>query len=152
MIDQHLTSAAKQRVSYQGFLAELLLAEVDDRDGVPLFAESKVQGSRGINGWRASTSTPTLISKQPLSSSSLIGLGTAAAEQGFRVRYTLATKFVNELVEAADERQLAKTANPYGRVDPLIIDELGYMELDGAALNSSSPHRTRGEEQCGDRV
>lgn len=39
----------------------------------------------------------------------LIGLGTAAAEQGWRVRYTLATKLVNELVEAADERQLAKT-------------------------------------------
>jgi DNA replication protein DnaC len=34
----------------------------------------------------------------------LIGLGTAAAQDGFRVRYTLATKLVNELVEAADER------------------------------------------------
>jgi DNA replication protein DnaC len=39
----------------------------------------------------------------------LIGLRTAAAQDGFRVRYTLATKLVNELVEAADERQLAKT-------------------------------------------
>lgn len=29
----------------------------------------------------------------------LIGLGTAAAEAGFRVRYTLAAKLVNELVE-----------------------------------------------------
>lgn len=63
-------------------------------------------------------------------------MGTAAAEQGFRVRYTLATKLVNELVEAADEKQLAKTINRYGRVDLLIIDELGYMELDrrGAEL------------------
>ena len=60
----------------------------------------------------------------------LIGLGTAAAEDGFRVRYTLATKLVNELVEAADERQLAKTIARYGRVDLLCIDELGYMELD----------------------
>lgn len=32
MIDQHLTAATKQQLSYQGFLAELLLAEVDDRD------------------------------------------------------------------------------------------------------------------------
>lgn len=32
----------------------------------------------------------------------LIALGTAAAEQGYRVRYTLATRLVNELVEAAD--------------------------------------------------
>ena len=43
---------------------------------------------------------------------------------------------MNELVEAADEKQLAKTINRYGRVDLLIIDELGYMELDrrGAEL------------------
>ncbi|WP_231513626.1 ATP-binding protein, partial [Mycobacterium paragordonae] len=66
----------------------------------------------------------------------LIGVGTAAAEQGFRVRYTLATKLVNELVEAADEKQLARTIARYGRVDLLCIDELGYMELDrrGAEL------------------
>jgi DNA replication protein DnaC len=66
----------------------------------------------------------------------LIGLGTAAAEAGFRVKYTLATKLVNELVEAADEKMLAKTIARYGRVDLLMIDELGYMELDkrGAEL------------------
>ena len=60
----------------------------------------------------------------------LIGLGTAAVEQGHRVRYTLATRLVNELVEAADEKTLAKTIARYGRVDLLIIDELEYMELD----------------------
>ncbi len=66
----------------------------------------------------------------------LIGLGTAAAEQGYRVKYTLATRLVNELVEAADEKILAKTIARYGRVDLLCIDELGYMELDrrGAEL------------------
>ena len=66
----------------------------------------------------------------------LIGLGTAAAEAGYRVKYTLATKLVNQLVEAADEKQLAKTIASYGRVDLLCIDELGYMELDrrGAEL------------------
>jgi DNA replication protein DnaC len=66
----------------------------------------------------------------------LIGLGTAAAEAGFRVRYTLAAKLVNELAEAADDRQLTKTIARYGRVDLLCIDELGYMELDrrGAEL------------------
>jgi DNA replication protein DnaC len=57
-------------------------------------------------------------------------LGTAAAQDGFRVRYSLATKLVNELVEAADERQLAKTIARYGRVDLLCIDELGCMQLD----------------------
>jgi DNA replication protein DnaC len=58
------------------------------------------------------------------------------AMAGFRVRYTLAAKLVNELVEAADEKQLTKTIARYGRVDLLCIDELGYMELDkrGAEL------------------
>jgi hypothetical protein len=65
-----------------------------------------------------------------------IALGTEAAMKGYRVRYTLATKLVNELVEAADEKQLNKTIARYGRVDLLCIDELGYMELDrhGAEL------------------
>jgi DNA replication protein DnaC len=66
----------------------------------------------------------------------LIALGTAAAEAGYRVRYTLASKLVNELVEAADDKQLSKTITRYGRVDLLCLDELGYMELDrrGAEL------------------
>jgi DNA replication protein DnaC len=66
----------------------------------------------------------------------LIGLGTAAAGKGYWVKYTFATRLVNELVEAADEKMLAKTIARYGRVDLLCIDELGYMELDrrGAEL------------------
>lgn len=44
---------------------------------------------------------------------------------GFRVKHTLATKLVNELVEAADEKQPTKTIARYGRVDLLCIDELG---------------------------
>ncbi|HKD89287.1 MAG TPA: ATP-binding protein, partial [Streptosporangiaceae bacterium] len=53
-----------------------------------------------------------------------------------RVRYTLASKLVNELAEAADDRQLSRTIGRYGRVDLLCLDELGYMELDrrGAEL------------------
>jgi DNA replication protein DnaC len=66
----------------------------------------------------------------------LIALGTEAAMKGFRVKYTLATKLVNELVDAADDMVLNKTIARYGRVDLLCIDELGYMELDrrGAEL------------------
>jgi DNA replication protein DnaC len=66
----------------------------------------------------------------------LIALGSQAAMAGFRVRYALAAKLVNELVEAADEKVLTKTIAGYGRVDLLLIDELGYLELDrrGAEL------------------
>ena len=66
----------------------------------------------------------------------LIGLGTAAAENGYRVKYTTAAALVNELVEAADDKTLSRTIARYGRVDLLCLDELGYMELDrrGAEL------------------
>jgi DNA replication protein DnaC len=62
------------------------------------------------------------------------------------VKYTLATTLVNELVEAADEKILAKTIARYGRVDLLCIDELGYMNSTGAAPNCSfrsSPNARR---------
>ncbi|HEV7975719.1 ATP-binding protein [Amycolatopsis sp.] len=79
--------------------------------------------------------------------------GVAAAEKGFRVKYTPATKLVNELVEAVDDKALAKTIARYGRVDLLIIDELGYMELDrrGGRTPVPGPDRTRGGGQRGDR-
>lgn len=78
----------------------------------------------------------------------LIGLGTAAAEAGYRVKHTLAARLVNELVEAAAEKVLAKTIARYGRVDLLCIDELGYMELDRrrAELPVPGPYRMRGED------
>jgi hypothetical protein len=34
--------------------------------------------------------------------------GEVAAQQGYRVKYVLAAKLANELVEAADDRQLSK--------------------------------------------
>ncbi len=40
-----------------------------------------------------------------------------AAEAGYRVRYTLASKLVNELAEAADDKQLTKLITHYGKVD-----------------------------------
>ena len=49
---------------------------------------------------------------------------------------TLATRLENDLVEVADEKDLARTIARYGRVDLPTIDELGYVELDrrGAEL------------------
>ncbi|WP_328902374.1 IS21-like element helper ATPase IstB [Streptomyces sp. NBC_00441] len=66
----------------------------------------------------------------------LIGLGTAIAEAGGRVRYTTAANLVNELAEAASDKQLRRTIKKYGRVDLLCLDELGYVKLDrhGAEL------------------
>jgi DNA replication protein DnaC len=66
----------------------------------------------------------------------LIGLGTAAAEAGRRVRYATTAALVNELIEAADERQLSRVVARYARLDLLCLDEVGYVHLDprGAEL------------------
>lgn len=54
---------------------------------------------------------------------------------GFRVRYVLATKLVNELVEAADEKQLSKTIARYGRVDLFRIMNSAAWSLTAGALS-----------------
>ncbi|MFF1839407.1 IS21-like element helper ATPase IstB [Streptomyces sp. NPDC058231] len=153
--------AMKDQMTYRGFLAELLMTECDDRSRRRSERRIKAAGFPREKSLRAfdfdanhnidATTIHTLAScewikkSQPLcligdsgtgKSHMLIALGTEAAMKGYRVRYTLATKLVNELVEAADEKQLNKTIARYGRVDLLCIDELGYMELDrrGAEL------------------
>jgi DNA replication protein DnaC len=156
-----VSTAEKEQLTYQGFLAELLLAECDDRArrrsvrrvkaaGFPRekwLGDFDFEANPNINSATIHTlaTSAWVRAGQPLcligdsgtgKSHLLIALGTAAAEAGFRVKYTLATKLVNELVEAADEKILAKTIARYGRVDLICVDELGYMELDrrGAEL------------------
>ncbi len=154
-------AAERQQLTYRGFLAELLLAECDDRDrrraerriraaGFPRdkwLQDFDFDANPDVNPAMIHTlaSCTWIRNGEPLcligdsgtgKSHLLIGLGAAAAMAGFRVRYVMAAKLVNELVEAADDRQLTKTIARYGRVDLLCIDELGYMELDrrGAEL------------------
>ncbi|MFD9040858.1 IS21-like element helper ATPase IstB [Streptomyces bottropensis] len=155
------STAEREQMTYRGFLAELLMAECDDRARRRSERRIKAAGFPRQKSLRdfdfdANTNiTPAIIHNLascdwvrkglPLcligdsgtgKSHLLIALGTEAAMAGFRVKYTLAAKLVNELVEAADEKQLNKTIARYGRVDLLCIDELGYMELDrhGAEL------------------
>lgn len=134
--------AQKEQLSYNGIIAELLLAECDDRDRRSSIRRVKAAGfprdkwlgdfdfdaNPNINPATINTlATGDWVRKgQPLcligdsgtgKSHLLIGLGTAAAEKGFRVKYTLAIKLVNELVEAADDKTLARTIARYGRFD-----------------------------------
>ncbi len=66
----------------------------------------------------------------------LIALGIAAAEQGRRVRNIITAALVNELAEAADDKQLSRLVARYARLDLLCLDEVGYVSLDprGAEL------------------
>ncbi|MDP9460813.1 MAG: IS21-like element helper ATPase IstB [Actinomycetota bacterium] len=154
-------AAQREQLTYRGFLAELLMAECDDRDrrrsarritaaGFPRekwlsdfdyaanpHIQPAVIAQLATSAWVAKGEPLCLIGDSGTGKSHLlIGLGAAAAIAGHRVKYVLAAKLVNELVEAADERQLSKTIARYGRVDLLCLDELGYMELDrrGAEL------------------
>jgi len=53
-----------------------------------------------------------------------------------RARYATTAALVNELVEAADQRALSRVVGRYGRLDLLLLDELGYIQIDpqGAEL------------------
>ena len=132
-------AAERQQLTYRGFLAELLMAECDDRDRRR--SERRIKGAGfprqkwltdfdyDANGAVNPATIHTLAScawvraGEPLcliddsgtgKSHLLIGLGAAAAMAGHRVRYVLAAKLVNELVEAADEKMLTKTGGRRG--------------------------------------
>jgi DNA replication protein DnaC len=159
--DAIATTAARQQASYKAFLVELLAVECEDREArrrERLVRQAGFPRTKRIEDFAfdANPNVPAALihtlakgawigAGQPLclignsgtgKSHLLIGLGTAAAEAGYRVRYTTAAALVNELVEAADDRHLSKTIARYGRVDLLCLDELGYLELDrrGAEL------------------
>ncbi|WP_318843128.1 IS21-like element helper ATPase IstB [Myceligenerans pegani] len=154
-------AAAREQITYRGFLAELLLAECDDRARrrserrIKAAAFPRLKSLREFDFDANPNVDPAVVNTlatcdwikrgEPLcligdsgtgKSHLLIALGTEAAMNGFRVKYTLATRLANELAEAADEMTLTKTIARYGWVDLLCIDELGYMELDrrGAEL------------------
>ena len=79
VLDEAVAVAGKEQLSYQGFLAELLLAECDDRD-----RRSSVRRVKSANFPRdkrlgTSTSTQTRTSTPPPSTPSRPGTGSAKA-------------------------------------------------------------------------
>lgn len=155
------TAAVADRASYKQFLAQLLDCEVTDRTErrkLRLVREAGFPRPKRIEDFDHNANpniTPELVGTladpgwvhagRPLcligdsgtgKSHLLIGIGTAIAEAGLKVRYSTCANLVNELVEAADERHLSRTITRYGKVDLLCLDEFGYLELDptGAKL------------------
>jgi DNA replication protein DnaC len=154
-------AATREQAGYKGFLIELLSLECDDRQArrrARLVREAGFPRAKRIedfdfsanpavpaalihtlarSGWVAAGQPVCLIGDSGTGKTHLlIGLGTAAAENGYKVRYVTAAGLVNELVEAADDKMLSRAIARYGRVDLLCLDELGYLELDrrGAEL------------------
>lgn len=67
VLDEALLVAGKEQLSYQGFLAELLLAECDDRDRRSSILRVKSANFPAINGWVTSATTRTRTSTKPRS-------------------------------------------------------------------------------------
>jgi DNA replication protein DnaC len=152
--------AVRERQTHLGYLAEILSAETDDRTSrrqtrriaearfprLKRLADFNPDAIPGIAAALATLAAGTWIDAgEPVvllgdsgtgKSHLLIGLGLAACEQGRRVRYSTTAQLVNELAEAADNRQLSRVVGRYGRLDLLLLDELGYVQLDprGAEL------------------
>ncbi|MET8981659.1 IS21-like element helper ATPase IstB [Streptomyces sp. NPDC004539] len=156
-----LAAAARAHLSHRAFLAELLMSECEvrerrrsetrlrtagfprpkwlvdfDFDANPAVSQAVIATLAECEWIRRGEPLCLIGDSGTGKSHLLIALGSAATQQGFRVRYCSAAKLVNELVEAADEKMLTKTIARYGRVDLLCIDEFGYLELDrrGAEL------------------
>lgn len=58
-----------------------------------------------------------------------LGLGLAACQKGYKVRFTTAASLVTELMEARDERRMLRHLKQLSQQDLLIIDELGFVPL-----------------------
>jgi DNA replication protein DnaC len=153
-------AAARDQLTHRGYLAELLATEVDDRAErrrLRRIREARFPRLKHLADFDTSISPvdsatiATLAAGRFIDTGSpvvllgdsgtgkthlLIGAGVAACQAGRSVRYVTAASLVNELVEAQDERTLARLVGRYGRLDLLLIDELGYLHLDprGAEL------------------
>jgi len=154
--------AAKEQQEHLVFLAEVLSCELDERNerrrsrrvSEARFPRMKRLDDFQVNKAADSVTSSTLATLRSGSfldaghpivflgdsgtgkSHLMIGTGVAAAETGKRVRYVTCAALVNELAEAADDRQLSRVIGRYGRLDLLCLDELGYVHLDprGAEL------------------
>lgn len=152
---QAAIDAERAKLTYLGFLAELLEAEVDSRaerrrqrritearfprlkrlvdfdlDAAPTVNPATI-ATLAAGNYIASGDPVVLLGDSGTGKSHLlIGLGLAACDQGLRVRYVTTAQLTNELAEAADERRLARLVARYGRLDLLCLDELGYVHLD----------------------
>lgn len=55
------------------------------------------------------------------------GLAARACQQGKRVRFYRVTELVTQLLEAREERVLARLQGQLGRLEVLVLDEFGYV-------------------------
>ena len=149
--------ARDRGAAYEGFLADLLEAEVcARRDGASArrLREAHFPDVKTLDqlDWEAlkGISRPKLrelascayidrgedvVLAGPIGTGKThvaIALGVEAARRRYRVAFTRAADLVRNLVEARDERTLGRLHHRYQRVALLILDELGFVPFDRA--------------------
>src|SRR5438477_314062 len=154
-------AAVKAHFTHRAYLAEVLSAEVDERDArrrarrvvearfprMKRLSDFDTSANPNVNPATLATlaagafidaGTPVCLIGDSGTGKShlLIGTGVAACEAGRRVRYVTCAALVNELAESADDHVLSRLVGRYGRLELLCLDELGYVSLDprGAEL------------------
>lgn len=160
LTEQAADAAARDQLTHRGYLAELLSSEVDDRAErrrIRRIRQARFPRLKHLTDFDTTISPVDPATIATLTAGGFIGAGTpvvflgdsgtgkthlligtgiAACYTGLSVRYVTAAALVNELVEAQDEHTLTRLVRQYGRLDLLLIDELGYLHLDprGAEL------------------
>ncbi len=146
--------AAKTKISYQEYLYKLLQQQIIDRVDRSVNAKIKKAGFPYIATMEAFDFTfqPGIDEKLLRELSTLnflssaknilfvgapgvgkthlaIAIGLEAAKQRRRVRFTTAEELTNELIAARQSNTLADYLEAVSRIELLIIDEIGYLDI-----------------------
>lgn len=158
VLETHLERAAKEEQSYADFLADLLECESDARRERLLQTRMRMARLPAIKtldqfdfGFQPSIEERQIRELQTLrfvhDRSNVIFLGppgvgkthlsvalsVEAIQSGFGVYFITAYELVNDLSRAAKENRMDRRMRIYLRPKVLVIDEMGYLPLDGAA-------------------
>jgi DNA replication protein DnaC len=163
MFEDEANKASKGQMSYTAFLARLVDEEVvskTDRSVNARIAKARFPAIKTVESFDFSFQPslpatrikelaelgfiehadnvlfvgPTGTGKTHLS----IALGLKACNQRKRVLFTSAMSLLDQMVAATVSHTLGTILETLGRLDLLIIDELGYMPVDTTGVTSSS--------------
>ena len=150
-----LTAEAVQRQQTHGrYLEALLAAELDERERNAVarrisearlprlktldefdFAQAPAVPATLIRqlaeGGYLARAEPVLLLGEPGTGKTHLatGLAVAACRQRKRVRFATTAGLVTELVEAKQRHELSRALGRWGRLDLIVLDELGYVPL-----------------------
>ena len=160
VFEAEATKAAKSELSYTAFLARLvaeeLAAKIDRSVGIrlakagfpvlrtldafdfsfqPGLAAPRIRELATL-GFLSRAENVVLVGRPGVGKTHLaIGLAVAACQARKRVRFLAAADLLDQLLAAEVTHGLAKFIETLGRLDVLVLDELGYLPMDAHRAN-----------------